>query len=79
MFNRNGELNTDESVVHKLGLRQNVHNTILTTKAKERLPDYGWGGNSKYTNKTNPGNQTKDPIINYDFENKKQVESWKRI
>ena len=68
MFNRNGELNKAESVVHKLGLRQNVHNTILTTKAKERLPDYGWGGNSKYTNKTNPGNQTKDPIINYDLE-----------
>ena len=75
MFNRNGELNTDESVVHKLGLRQNVHNTISTTKAKERLPDYGWGGNSKYTNKPNPGKQTKDPITNYDLENKKQVES----
>ena len=43
MFNRRGELNTDESVVHKLGLRQNVHNTIPTTKEKERLPDYGWG------------------------------------
>ena len=69
MFNRNGELNKAESVVHKLGLRQNVHNTIPTTKAKERLPDYGWGGgNSKYTNKTNPGNQAKDPIINYDLE-----------
>ena len=68
MFNRRGELNTDESVVHKLGLRQNVHNTIPTNNANERLPDYGWGGNSKYTNNTNPGNQTKDPIINYDLE-----------
>ncbi len=75
MFNRRSELNTDERVVHTLGLSQNGHNTIPTNKAEERLPDYGWGWQLKYTNKTNPGKQTKDPITNHDLENKKQVES----
>jgi hypothetical protein len=76
MFNGNGELNKAESVVHKLGLRQNVHITILTTKAKGAPPRLWLGvATQNIQTRTNPGKRTKDPIINYDLENKKQVES----